>query len=290
MRLRRLREDEGTNGELAPDLVAKLSAKRPDERARAEEAIARLGPNAVDALMAVLRREAGKRKRKRRILAAVVSYMLIMTTIIIVSGKVEMIGSVTSLSSVIATLAAISQVQKNAARKLTEFDDPRTVGFLAEALHFQDKALREAAAGRLAALLPKLKASDAGLMSDEQRLCLYKAIVLPSPRIACDADWALLRAALPALEQIGDERALPYVDAIIDRTPRNAAESEIVDLARQCRPALAERIEQQRVAMTLLRPSEAPSEGADILLRPAMGVGQTDPDLLLRPSEPASDA
>ncbi len=270
---------------LTPELVTKLSDKKVGERERAEQAIDRLGPDAVDALMAVLRKEADKRKRKRWIIVLVLAYVVLMLGFMIATRNSAMIGSISSMGSVIVAVTAISQAQKNAAKKLTEYDDIRTVGPLAEALHYQDKGLRNAAVERLGVLLPRLKASDHDLMTEEQKLALYKAIKLPLAKGAGPADWAFLLAALGALEQIGDERALPFVDAIVERTPSGTKEPEVVEAARACRPALLERIEQQRVAMRLLRPSEAPADAGETLLRPTYGPGQSDPDLLLRPSD-----
>lgn len=291
MRLRfRRNKDTQTGPELTPDVVTKLSARKPEQRVEAERAIERLGPEAVDALMDVLRKESAKRRRKRWALAIVVAYVVTMLTIIILTRKAELIGSVSSMSGVVVSLMAISQAQKNAAKKLAEFDDIRAVGFLVEALYYQDPGVREAAADRLTTLLPRLQASDAGLMTEEQRTALYKAITMPPARRARSGDWAFVRAALRSLEQIGDERALPFVESLAGCTPRNAAQAEIVDAARECKPALLERIAQQRAAMSLLRPAHAPASSGDTLLRATYGPGEADPALLLRPSEPDAGA
>src|SRR5262249_44583357 len=42
-------------------------------------------------------------------------------------------------------------------------------------------------------------------------------------------------------------------------------------------------------AETLLRPAAAPENPADVLLRPAQGVGEADSDVLLRPAAPEEE-
>ncbi len=65
-----------------------------------------------------------------------------------------------------------------------------------------------------------------------------------------------------------------------------AAQNElrVREAARSCLAALQEQMEQDHVRQTLLRPAADPNAPADILLRPAQGVAEADPQALLRPS------
>lgn len=78
-----------------------------------------------------------------------------------------------------------------------------------------------------------------------------------------DAD--LILAILRALEQVGDEKALPAVERLVEIEPYH----KVGRAAEACLPALRQRVEQARLAQTLLRPASAPNAPSEVLLRPA---------------------
>jgi hypothetical protein len=99
-------------------------------------------------------------------------------------------------------------------------------------------------------------------------------------------------ALLHALEQVGDEEAIPLVRSLakdpgsrIGTILREEAARKIQASARRCLAALEQRAVEGRDRNRLLRPAAAAVE--DVLLRPA-GSSQTDAALLPRvPSEGA---
>jgi hypothetical protein len=174
-----------------------------------------------------------------------------------------------------ASTVALSQKHKEATTRLAELDDIRAVGPLAEALEFEDDQIRTIVVNALARLLPRLKASDAPLLNSEQRACLYRALqqsTLPP----------LSRLTLPilkALEQIGDEEALPQVESLLRQPYLN---SEKRAAAETCREFLIQNAEQKRIRKTLLRPVETVEAHPETLLRPAQACTTTAPEELLR--------
>ncbi len=92
---------------------------------------------------------------------------------------------------------------------------------------------------------------------------------------------AIRLAAINALGHFAGGRALTAVSV----ASRLANPPEIEEALARVRPILRERQRQERQAASLLRPAHAPSDGADVLLRPAGGAPTEDPALLLRAVE-----
>lgn len=266
-------------------VVAQLTSKKEPERVEAEAKIAGLGPEALDALLALVQQEAAKRKTKRRrILIGLTIYFVFvigMTVLISVAkGHLDtgLFGSIGSMSGLIAAAFAVSQAQKNATRKLAEFEDIRIVGPLAEALEFGDKNMRAIITEEaLIKLLPRLQASDAHLLNEDQRACLNRALK--------GKNTQLVLAILKAYEQVGDEKALPCVEKLAEGEGRSGKDERVQAEAIECLPHLKARIEQQRASQTLLRASDAIATPPEVLLRPAEAtVSDTPPEQLLRAS------
>jgi hypothetical protein len=180
------------------------------------------------------------------------------------------------MSGAISAAFAASQAQKRVTKELAEFEDIRSVGPLAEALEYQDRELKAIAESKLTRLLPRLRASDASLLDEEQRKCLYRALR--------GRDTNLILAVLKALEQIGDEQAVPFVQKLANGEGLAARNSGIRAAAQECLPALQERAERERASRELLRAASASDTPSDVLLRPAGGTIEADPQQLLRAS------
>lgn len=160
----------------------------------------------------------------------------------------------------------------------------RTCGRLqmGEIVHLVGSELSEAQEGyqvrRAAAeALPTLLAS----LTTEHYSRVHPSTVPNLCRALSHPDDTLVMRILEALEQLGDERAVPYVQDIVEmgRTP------EMQFAARRILPILQERKRQDNAPHLLLRSSMAPSESPEILLRAAAyGVVETEPNTLLRAS------
>lgn len=258
------------------EIVQRLNSKKVAERVEAEQALAQMGPEAVEELLRLLEIEARKRKRNTRLYIGLTVGMVLF--MIVASALFDLdIGGFCGLFGAFSGLAAVSQMQKNAARALAKFDDKRVVGPLAEALGFDDKGLRQEAERVLARLLPTLQASDASLLNDDQRKMLNRSLRGKNADLIC--------AILQAYQQVGDEAALPHVERLANGEVATTKAKKVREAAQACLPFLRERAAQEQAAQTLLRPATAPGSPAEILLRPAQGAPEGDPSLLLRPSD-----
>ena len=92
----------------------------------------------------------------------------------------------------------------------------------------------------------------------------------------------LLLAILAALEQVGDEAAVPYVKRLADSRAITREQRRIQQKAEACLPYLESCANQRRGSQTLLRASSIDSTRPEILLRPASGNTDTEPEQLLR--------
>ena len=122
-------------------------------------------------------------------------------------------------------------------------------------------------------MLPRLRASDNLLLSRDQMKTLLFLLDKPYN------DPPLTHSVLRALQQIGDESAIPVVERLA-RSQRGV----IAERANETLEYLRDRLDQKRQAQTLLRASGASeSIGSDALLRPVANVGDPAPEQLLRP-------
>lgn len=172
------------------------------------------------------------------------------------------------------------------ARELMNEDDIEAIGRLAEAATWPDARLKAAAISALTRLLPRLKASDAGMLTSAQRGCLNLFLNAAEARAHPD----LVVALLGALEQVGDMAAVPYVRSLAQMPTKSARLAAIRDAAQQCLPALMERARVNTDHQTLLRPASAPGPPEETLLRPAMpDKAAAEIALLVRPAETHRD-
>ena len=136
----------------------------------------------------------------------------------------------------------------------------------------------------LAALLPRLKASDANLLTSRHRYTLN--LMLGScfqPHLrGIDEEFTL--AILKAYEQVGDAKAVPVVEKIANHNPRNAGQRRIQQAAEECLPLLRANLGEVASTQTLLRASTRQADAPAMLLRPAAAASLTPPAELLRVS------
>ena len=166
------------------------------------------------------------------------------------------------------------------ARRLAKIDDVRCIGRLAEVLEWPDEMEKDVATSALSRLLPKVRASDKIFQTPQQRMNLNRMLTLKNAR----RHAGFLVDLLKALEQIGDETSLPFVQQLASATPATAQQRRVCDAARECLPYLELRSDLSRDSQTLLRASSALNVNADHLVRPASGGGVTDKKELLRAS------
>ncbi len=179
--------------------------------------------------------------------------------------------------------------------------DARLIPFLALRLMFirSGSKLGISFAGRnlrnaLVRLLPLAQQADAAEWTGAHWNSLLRCLRKPY------ADIELTEAVLQTMARVGNEEAYraiqqmglePSVEERLatrkKRAARVANQQLLSQVKQECLPVLAARLNEQRQAQTLLRPSGAAfltASGSDVLLRPAQAyVGETPAEQLLRP-------
>lgn len=235
----------------------------------------------VEETMALLLREtrAARRRRRHRIASGTAFVTLMIGLIYATRGKIfDHFWWILQLGGGAWAADKAASTRRDAAYALSKAGDPRAVGVLALALRDGDAYVRDVAERALRHLLPRVRASDAAYIAADQMNALLHL------GYRDDYGHSLKIPLLAALEQIGDERALPVVEHLhADPAP------QVREAARECLPFVQERVRRARESATLLRASAA--TGAitppNQLLRPAsaaMTTG-TPPDQLLRAVE-----
>ena len=179
-----------------------------------------------DGVLTVLREESQKRAKRQRLFVGIfLSIVLLFVIMAIFTHNTTMLTNLGSYVSFIAMGAAATQQQKTAALAIARFDDVRAVGPLAEALEFKDKHVVPMAEKALISLLPRLKASDAALLSPTQRQCLNRALKGKNP--------TLTLAILKAWEQVGDTGAIAEVEKLAQGRGRAGRFPKVVEAAKE---------------------------------------------------------
>lgn len=237
--------------------------------------------NSPDELLALLQKESENRRNRRRgitwgfgVMAALLLGLVgTYTALSIYHGDwgrhvslIKDLGPFGSFAAFAGIAFAATQAHKQALQSAATFNDVRFVGPLAEALWLDDSGIRAVAEGALISLLPQMSPEDGRTLTPDERGALYRALA--------SKNVELVKAALVALEQIGDGSALARVEKLAERN--NALRDDALRLI----PVLQSRAENERAAQVLLRPTSTEEEPT--LLRPAAPTGAEDPALLLR--------
>ncbi len=178
---------------------------------------------------------------------------------------------------------ALSPRQSETARRLARYGSKRVIGPLTEALDWPDETIRSIALEALTDLLPTLNAGDTLVLNAKQRGILYRSLRM-SHAIRHEA---FLSAILKALEQIGDDEAVGFVEKLKNASAWHPAQKRIREQAADCLPYLSLQAEKNRASMMLLRASSAVEMSPDTLLRPVSEAQSEEPKELLRPSSDA---
>ena len=266
-----------------PSVVNALQSDLPAERAQALQVtqgllatlqMAALQKQGVDDMIALVLKETREARRQRQI--QWVEGSLFVTFMIWLLYVTHQWGNAWWLFSGGGAWAADQTRNRRRATvsALGKAGDPRAVGALAVAARDGENSVQYAARQALLALLPRVKANHAAYITPDQMNALLE--------LAFRSDAAMQIATLKALEQIGDQRAIPVVENLAI-SPHAAVREQ----AKQCLPFLNERARRAEQSATLLRGASVPSltgNGRE-LLRP---VGQTPDatpaDQLLRPT------
>lgn len=136
----------------------------------------------------------------------------------------------------------------------------------------------------LCRLLPQLRSSHAALFTGSQKQDLLRLLSIGASTDNADEKSVIVSVTLQtlkALEQIGDESAIPAVQNLA--SPILNQNMMVRQAASECLEYLRLNAGKQREMQTLLRASAATTAAPDTLLRPASGSMDTAPEQLLRP-------
>ncbi len=263
-------------------IIEQTASRKAHERMVANRALQRMGPKAVAPLLQLVRREVNKQEKR---LMAVGGCAL---SAIGLAGAQFVVPELQSISfglniymlfglMLIYPLRKPTRLHRLASETLARIEDMRVVGPLAQALELGDPSIAATAEKALIQRLPQMRASDAAYLAPEQRDCLYRAL----GQRALELSLAILKA----LEQIGDQRALPLVSKLAEQEARTHQEKQIKEAAKACLPYLVDRTLEGRAGNMLLRAASQPEAPPDTLLRPAQAVvSEADAQDLLRAS------
>jgi hypothetical protein len=188
-------------------------------------------------------------------------------------GNLHPMHSDETAPSELVSPTAVGQAPSSVATDSSGLQMRRSISTLAAA--YDSRWMKPAAGPALKAALPGLRSAHYGNLGEAQtipRLCWALT------NTGTDTELTLL--ILDALEKVGDARAIPFVK----RLDRRAGDSAVRQRSVRVLRALIERDELERSARVLLRAASAPAIQADMLLRPARGIQEPEPDHLLRPS------
>jgi hypothetical protein len=135
--------------------------------------------------------------------------------------------------------------------------------------------VRKAALATLPSLLATLTTEDYGQFGSQ--------VVPDLCRLLRQSSDDIVLSALEALGKIGDGQAVDPVE----RLARDTKEKGLLlvqEAAERILPVLRQRQQEENNPRVLLRAAYAPAAPADTLLRPAQGVPEAEPQVLLRPS------
>ncbi|MEP6755769.1 MAG: hypothetical protein ABJA67_09730 [Chthonomonadales bacterium] len=177
---------------------------------------------------------------------------------------------------------ASSFEHKQAAKALAEIEDINSVGVLIEAWEpltpkYEDIERNALIEQALQTLLPQLNENNKNLIDSLQRECLYTMLG--------KSTFRLTMPIVKCLGKIGDEGSIRPLKKFIGRDHNNPQEYANREIAREMLAAVKARVEKQREADTLLRPSSASDRPTDRYLRPAEHA-ESESDSLLRPAGP----
>lgn len=262
-----------------PDVEREVGHPGSGDRAThrtAQHALKGVGEAGLQHLLQVVAQETAKQRRRLAVVAA--GLVAVIVTAMLQAPLWPHAPSLPwLLGCVIPPLVMLgrpSRLQQRALAALAGIDDVRVCGPLVEAIATGDPAVRDPAIRAVTPLLSRIRASDTEVFSQPQMDSLLRCL-------AEVRDYEFALAALAALEQVGDERALEPVRRLEGDTGRSP---RVRAAAHECLAGLANQALRGWPGRTLLRPATQPGESPAVLLRPAQGT-ESDPETLLRAAD-----
>lgn len=212
--------------------------------------------------------------------------LVLLGIVTLIAGIISSLAFVACIGAVFwAPVAIISEVYFEhvcaaAVTALGRLRVPESVGVLARSAQDGSPRVSEAAKVALWKVLPTLTPAHFGALSAEATPNLAQLLDEWSVLYAWEEGFTL--DVLVALEKVGDGRAVGSVERLVEKAPSE----RLKQAAAAILPILKKRQQWEKDARLLLRAAQAPVNPSDVLLRPASGIPEADPQRLLRPTMP----
>ncbi|MDE2125642.1 MAG: hypothetical protein KGJ62_03550 [Armatimonadetes bacterium] len=265
-----------------------LSSNRKEVRAPANLVVESLGPDDVEAVLAIIGDRRTRRKQFRRAIQERILNALPLIALLLLVSRISHLRMYTGLPIVVPTLvigAAVVGVfgsllvptygERLMLRVLGASRDRRIVGPMADALRHKDKECTALAHHSLVSLLPTLRNSDRAMLNAAQRALLNNQL---STTARQHPDLAL--AILAAWSQIGDETCIPAVEKLAGAGPRERIPRQVVARAQDILPLLRVAARNRNAPNELLRSAGATTGNGATMLR-ASPAPSAENELLL---------
>jgi hypothetical protein len=267
-----------------------LNSSDAGKRGEAEKALRDMGPEAVKPLIGMAREEDSKPLIGLFLLSVIMAVPSLINRVSLfapfaakilygihafISGSIGLLLLLRMRRGGLSILAARA---KRAKLALLSLEDVRCIAPVCETLLVEKFHIPKLQEGILTNLLVKLKATDVSLLPPAATKRFYTFLQIDNAVHHADFLIAILRA----LEQVGDETAIPSVSGLANSFANTPNGIRVRTEAQHCLAALRERVGRMEFGKTLLRASVEPNDGQDNLLRPVAGHTEADEHLLLR--------
>jgi len=264
-------------------LVRKLGSFRASTREDATRRLEAMGPDAIP-VVARLVSEANGVTAVR----GCATFALLTIVVAVAAGfllprqwLVGVLPSASLVASMVARVASVARWHIAAVQWLTRSSEVCAVGPLLECrrVSLLTRPMRDVVRPGLLRLLPAL-GDDGNFLNAQQQRHLREVVESNDPDLVIAAIGALCRLrdldALYGIRKIATGQMKAVYPAARDPRVRAAAQEAL---------PILERLAGVSDAKSLLLTPADPPDGADALLRPAHGVGEANPNTLLRPAE-----
>ena len=208
-------------------------------------------PDDFTAILKLLRRE--RRQAALRMIGGGLLWFqalcLLIVNVAYSGGRTNILLLLVCLSSVVLGVILLTPARSRALVLLTERQDTRAIGPLLDALDGAFGARAQEIETLLVVLLPRLRTSDASLLTAAHRRKLCRALALGN----ADRELPYLLAIIQALEQIGGAEAEACLQRLIGRGAITPGQQSVLKAAQECLPLLTARLEEAKRQGNLLR-------------------------------------
>ncbi len=265
------------------EILAGLTSKHVGYRITTERRLQEMGPRGAEILLDILRRMGQQRGHAARLTWVMIAGIgVAMVTFVAISALSGNAMSLTGLFGIFGFLGLGAFMGPRPGyyqviNALSQLNDCRAVGALADALSIREINSRAAVVRALMQLMPQVTAEDAAALTITQRTALRGLLTGSVPDLEAD----LMVDLMKTLSKAEDVASLSLIGRIAARHPQTDNEQRVVDAANETSRLLQAAKLRQDDPQWLLRAS-ANAAPPEQLLRATAGVRAEQPEQLLR--------